>query len=205
MTAHEEPQDAPGGAGEAEVLDVVVLAGGRGRRLGGVSKADLRLGRARLLDHILADLADWDDPRVPLGRIVAVAPDSVDVPSGVLRILEEPPGGGPSAGIAAAVAALGSGQLVAVLTCDAPRAARALPLLLSALGPDGAAARADGFTEYLLGVYRFGPLARRVQEERGARDVSARRLLGPLALRGVDVGGLGRDIDTWADLEGLRD
>ncbi|MDX5399501.1 MAG: NTP transferase domain-containing protein, partial [Actinomycetes bacterium] len=66
-------------------LDVVVLAGGHGRRLGGVSKADLMLGRERLLDHILGDLARWDDPRITLGRVVVVAPDSVAVPAGVLR------------------------------------------------------------------------------------------------------------------------
>lgn len=193
------------GALDVGVLDVVVLAGGRGRRLGGVSKADVRLGRERLLDHILGDLARWDDPRIALGRVVVVAPDTVAVPSGVLRTLEDPPGGGPSAGIAAAVTTLGTGQLVGVVTCDAPRAARALPLLLDSLGPDGAAARADGFTEYLLGIYRFGPLARRVREEHGARDISARRLLSPLALTGVDVGHLGRDVDTWADLEQLQD
>jgi len=112
------------------ILDVVVLAGGRGRRLGGVSKADLVVGGARLLDHILGDLADWDHPGVTLGRTVVVAPDTVNVPDGVRRTLEEPPGGGPSAGVAAALAVLGKGDLVAVLTCDAPRYARALPLLL---------------------------------------------------------------------------
>lgn len=190
---------------DVRALDVVVLAGGHGRRLGGVSKADLMLGRERLLDHILGDLATWENPHATLGRVVVVAPDSVAVPSGVLRTLEDPPNGGPSAGIAAAVAALGAGQLVAVLTCDAPRAARALPLLLGSLGPDGAAACADGFTEYLLGVYRFGPLSRRVREEHGARDISARRLLAPLALHEVDVGQYGRDIDTWADLERMQD
>ena len=84
------------------ILDVVVLAGGRGRRLGGLSKADLVVGGARLLDHILGDLADWDHPAVTLGRTVVVAPDTVNVPDGVRRTLEEPPGGGPSAGVAAA-------------------------------------------------------------------------------------------------------
>ncbi len=117
------------GALDVGVLDVVVLAGGRGRRLGGVSKADVRLGRERLLDHILGDLATWDEPRVALGRVVVVAPDTVAVPSGVLRTLEDPPGGGPSAGIAAAVTTLGTGQLVGVRDRDA-RAAQALPLLL---------------------------------------------------------------------------
>jgi len=187
------------------ILDVVVLAGGRGRRLGGLSKADLVVGGARLLDHILGDLADWDHPAVTLGRTVVVAPDTVNVPDGVRRTLEEPPGGGPSAGVAAALAVLGKGDLVAVLTCDAPRSARALPLLLEALSDDvgGAAAARAGFTEYLLAIYRFDRLAARIRDERGARDISARRLLGPLAPVPVDVGDLGRDVDTWEDLAQL--
>lgn len=187
-----------------QVLDVVVLAGGGGRRLGGLSKADLPLRGRRLLDHILGDLAAWDHPGAALGRTVVVAPDSVPVPDGVLRTLEEPPGGGPMAGVAAALALLGDGDLVAVLTCDAPRSVRALPALLASLGPDGAVVRnRAGFIEYLLGVYRFEGLTRRIRAHGEARDVSARRLLAPLALTAVEVGDLDRDIDTWDDLAGF--
>lgn len=192
------------GPAPGEVLDVVVLAGGGGRRLGGVSKADLPLRGRRLLDHILGDLAAWDHPIVALGRTVVVAPDSVAVPDGVLRTLEDPPGGGPTAGVAAAMDLLGGGDLVAVLTCDAPRSVRALPALLAALGPDGAVVRnRSGFTEYLLGIYRFEGLVRRIREHGGARDTSARRLFGPLELTAVEVGDLDRDIDTWDDLAGF--
>lgn len=189
----------PGG-----VLDVVILAGGAGRRLGGVAKADLPLGDARLLDHILSDLAAWDDPRVRLGRIVVVAPETVEVPGGVLRTLEDPPGGGPAAGVAAALELLGAGDLVAVLTCDAPYSARALPQLMAALAAEGAVARnRAGFTEYLLGIYRFEPLIRRIGEA-SARDVSARRLFSPLSLTSVDVGDLAHDVDTWDDLAAIE-
>ena len=134
----------------AEALDVVILAGGAGERLGGVSKADLLLGGRRLLDHILDDLAAGR-AGVPLGRVVVVAPDSVAVPAGVSRTLEDPPGGGPAAGICAGLELLGDGALVAVLTCDAPRSARALPALLVAVagasggsGGSGGGAGVDG-------------------------------------------------------------
>jgi len=203
----------------AEALDVVILAGGAGERLGGVSKADLLLGGRRLLDHILDDLAAGR-AGMPLGRVVVVAPDSVAVPAGVSRTLEDPPGGGPAAGICAGLELLGDGALVAVLTCDAPRSARALPALLVAVagasggsggsgggaGVDGAVVRnAAGYDQYLLGIYRFAALRRRAREEHGARDVSARHLFAPLHLVTVDAGDLDRDVDTWADLATLEE
>jgi len=203
----------------AEALDVVILAGGAGERLGGVSKADLLLGGRRLLDHILDDLAAGR-AGVPLGRVVVVAPDSVAVPAGVSRTLEDPPGGGPAAGICAGLELLGDGALVAVPTCDAPRSARALPALLVAVagasggsggsgggaGVDGAVVRnAAGYDQYLLGIYRFAALRRRAREEHGARDVSARHLFAPLHLVTVDAGDLDRDVDTWADLATLEE
>lgn len=43
----------PGGVGGPGALDVLVLAGGTGRRLGGVSKPDVVARGARLLDHVL--------------------------------------------------------------------------------------------------------------------------------------------------------
>lgn len=193
-----------------EAFDVVILAGGTGERLGGVSKADLLLGGRRLLDHLLADLAALRAAGAPLGSIVVVAPDSVTVPDGVVRTLEDPPGGGPAAGIAAGLAVLDGSGLVAVLACDAPRSARALPVLLRALadggaGIDGAVVRnAAGFDQYLLGVYRAEGLRLRAGEETGARDISARRFFAPLRLVPVEAGDLDRDVDTWADLAAME-
>ena len=42
-----------GGVGTLSALDVLVLAGGTGRRLGGASKPDVVARGARLLDHVL--------------------------------------------------------------------------------------------------------------------------------------------------------
>lgn len=92
--------DASLDGGAAVAFDAVVLAGGTARRLDGVSKPDVELHGRRLLDHALAATAG-------ASRVVVVAPDSVEVPVGVLRTLEDPPYGGPVAGIAAGLMVLG--------------------------------------------------------------------------------------------------
>lgn len=143
--------DAGRGPGTVEVaFDAVVLAGGTARRLDGVSKPDVEVGGRRLLDHALAATTG-------ARRVVVVAPESVRVPPGVLRTLEDPPHGGPAAGIAAGLAALDAAggapdpagavtqppetgaPWVLVLACDVPFAASAVPRLLdtatSAPGP----------------------------------------------------------------------
>ncbi|WP_127128357.1 molybdenum cofactor guanylyltransferase [Georgenia sp. SYP-B2076] len=92
MTTARTPTTVP-------AFDAIVLAGGTARRLGGVSKPDVLLAGRRLLDHALAATTG-------AGRVVVVAPPSVEVPAGVARTLEDPPHGGPVAGIAAGLAAL---------------------------------------------------------------------------------------------------
>ncbi|UEJ82960.1 NTP transferase domain-containing protein [Brachybacterium halotolerans subsp. kimchii] len=145
--------------GSARPTALIVLGGGEGRRLGGVSKPDLLLGGRRLLDRVL-DAGSECAPRV------VVAPETVEVPSGVLRTLEDPPAGGPVAGIAAGLALLrgveaegdgsggGSGD-------GAERGAVAGDVLIVACDLPGAA----GF---------IGPLraARRDQEETRAAEAS---------------------------------
>ena len=48
--------DAPGGPDISGSIDVVVLAGGTGRRLDGATKPDVVARGARLLDHVLSGL-----------------------------------------------------------------------------------------------------------------------------------------------------
>lgn len=135
----------PSGPGR---LDVVVLAGGTARRLGGVSKPDVVVAGARLLDHVLGGLDAMRTEGLGLGRVCVVAPRSVRLPAGVLRALEDPPLGGPVAGVGAGLLALattvgpgapspagagGPAPLTALLACDAPASWQALPVLVSAL------------------------------------------------------------------------
>lgn len=89
------------------VLDVIVLAGGTGRRLGGACKPDVLVAGRRMLDHVLDGVAGLRGRGLPAGRVVVVAPQQVALPDGVLRALEDPPLGGPVAGVAAGLGALG--------------------------------------------------------------------------------------------------
>ena len=59
----------------------VILAGGRGERLGGVIKSELRVGGRRLLDRVLAALIQCHPILVAHGRLepqVLALPPSVD-------------------------------------------------------------------------------------------------------------------------------
>lgn len=188
-------------------FDAIVLAGGTASRLDGVSKPDVELAGRRLLDHTLAATAG-------AGRVVVVAPESVAVPDGVVRTLEDPPHGGPVAGLAAGLAALdghpaggtGTAPLLLVLSCDVPFVAGAVPRLLAAVGEgaDGACLRdASGYLQWLVAVYRTGALRGRLDasERRGS---SVRALVAPLRLTAVPARGQeAADVDTWADLDAL--
>jgi len=76
---------------------VILLAGGQGRRLGGVDKAALTVGSRTLLGHALA---------AARGRVIVLVGPPREVPRGVRQTREDPPGGGPAAGVAAGLAAL---------------------------------------------------------------------------------------------------
>lgn len=95
----------------------VIIAGGQGKRLGGVRKADLRIGGRRQLERVLAGLDGVARPILvatgPRGQRLALPDDCRDVPD------LESPLGGPLAGVAAAVAHLAktgnsSGLLVSI-------------------------------------------------------------------------------------------
>lgn len=184
----------------AEVaFDAIILAGGRGSRLGGVSKADLVVGGERLLDRVLRAVA---------GAATVVVVGRVAVPEGVLLTLEDPPGTGPAAGLVTGLDAVASpAPWTLVLACDLPGADAAVPALLAAAGggaegvPDGVClASGDGRPQWLLGLYRSDALRRAASDYGDPRDRSVRGLVRPLALATVpDAAGVGDDLDTWDD------
>lgn len=179
--------------------DAVILAGGAGERLGGVSKADLVVNGERLL-HIVLRAVSGARTRVLVGE--------VDVPFWVVRTMEEPPGSGPAAGVQAGLDAVTepTGWTV-LLACDQPGAEQAVSELLEAV--DEADAEADGFClvhedgrpQWLYGVYRTASLREAFARFDDAVGLSLRRLLADCTLRLVvptaaDV----TDIDTPEDL-----
>ena len=192
-------------------VDVVVLAGGTGRRLGGAVKPDVVARGARLLDHVLAGLERLRDRGLPFGHVCVVAPAEVDLPTGVLRALEDPPLGGPVAGIAAGLESLDqcgpTAGLIGLLTCDAPSSWRALPGLMEALhqsepGADGVCALDGDHVQYLLGLYHRRALATAAAPDGvPLRDTAVRRSLGRLRVTAIPVPhGVVRDLDTWAEV-----
>ena len=181
----------------SEPFDAVILAGGRGSRLGGVSKADLVVGGVRLLDRVLA---------AATGAATIVVVGRVGVPDGVLLTMEEPPGSGPAAGLVAGLEAIGSpaGRTL-VLACDLPDAPGAVAALhaAAAAAPDAEALcirNRDGGPEWLLGLYSTAALRRAADAYGDPSNRSVRGMLGPLKPVLVDPGDAsGHDLDTWAD------
>jgi molybdenum cofactor guanylyltransferase len=79
----------------------VILAGGRGERLGGTIKANLVVGGQRLLPLVAERLAGADDRLVAHGPH---APESLGIPRGFIAIPDLPTDyAGPLAGLAAAL------------------------------------------------------------------------------------------------------
>ncbi|MDQ4090592.1 MAG: nucleotidyltransferase family protein, partial [Actinomycetota bacterium] len=78
----------------------IVLAGGAGRRMGGVDKAALVVGGVPLLDRVLGAARPVCD------RLVVVGPERPTEVAGVTFVREDPPGGGPVPGVAAGLAAV---------------------------------------------------------------------------------------------------
>ncbi|WP_462417135.1 molybdenum cofactor guanylyltransferase [Kytococcus sp. Marseille-QA3725] len=198
------------------VHDAIVLAGGTGRRLGGVSKGDVELAGQRMLDRVLAAAA---------GARCTVVVGDPEVPAGVLRTVEDPPRSGPAAGIAAGLGALGEdaggddpSDWVLVLATDAPGLVRVVPGLLAAAdraeaeesaGEDGPHAGADGFApqdatghrQWLGAVYRRTALLRALDELGDPTDRPVKALVGRLDLRRADPADEHdvEDVDTWED------
>ena len=167
-----------------------MLTGGGSSRLGR-DKATTPVAGRRLIDRILAALP----PEVP---VVVVGPDPhVGRPVAVTR--EDPPGGGPAAGIAAGIA-VSSTPFVAVLAGDMPFAAPAL-LQLPRPAADAVVPRADGRAQPLCAWYR----TRALREASLAAGMSMRDLLARLAVEYVDVAADAFvDIDTAQDLHAAQ-
>jgi len=181
----------------------IILAGGRGSRLGGVHKPGLELGGRTLIARAAAAVRGGG-----CAPIVAVGPvmDDVDVDAWVR---EEPPFGGPAAGLGAGVRWFGpdAPAWVLVLAADLVRPEAVVQALAAAApGPDGAVlVDEDGQPQWLAARYRLAALRDAIQ---GADlvDSSLRRLVGRLDLARVAAPSTTTsDIDTWEDLEHARD
>lgn len=180
----------------------VVLAGGRGSRLGGIDKPGLHIGDRSLLDIAMDAVRDC--------QIVVVGP-ARQLPAGVIAARERPAGGGPASALAAGIAALPAlppGALVAVLAADLPAIdAATIGRLTAALAArevdaaDGAVLiDAEGRRQYLIGVWRLDRLQAAIARLADWHERPLRRLLEPL--RTVEIAALEQesaDVDTPQD------
>ena len=127
----------------------VILAGGAGRRMGGVDKAALMVGGVTLLDRVLGAARPVCD------QLVVVGPERPTAVAGVTFVVEDEPGGGPVPAVLAGLAAAPAAGRVLVLAADLPLlGTHHLRHLLAALGDADAVAAADqGGPNPLLAVY----------------------------------------------------
>jgi molybdopterin-guanine dinucleotide biosynthesis protein A len=184
-------------------FDAIVLAGGAGRRLGGVDKAAIDVGRMTLLDRALAAV---DGAR----SVVVVGPER-PLPVGVQITCEEPAGGGPVAAIEAGLAVV-TQPLVVVLACDMPlvgaqRVRRLIDVLVSAEHADTAVALyvERGRRQPLAAAYRVDPLREAMASLSPTHGRAVRDLVGLLTVAEIPAdAGSTADVDTWDDVARSR-
>jgi molybdopterin-guanine dinucleotide biosynthesis protein A len=190
---------------QASAFEVLIPAGGSGRRLGGVDKPMVEVGGQTLLDRVI-------EACVAFGPVTVVGPQR-PTRRPVRWIREDPPGGGPVAAIAAGLAVC-SHDWVGVFAADLPflDASTVHSLwttLAEAAGPyDGAlVVDADGRDQWLAAIYRRDSLLAKLAEQGAARidGLPLRRLVENLRLlRVVEAGRAAFDCDTWEDVAAAR-
>lgn len=191
-------------------IAAVILAGGKGERLGGVNKALIEVGGMTLLERALAVTADCD------ARFLSVGPEDWAGGGDIEHITDlETDYAGPLAGVAAAVDRLTKDappNVLFSLAVDTPLfprdfVARALPLLKTSSAVLSSYAGQDYPTNAL---WRFEHIATLASDVRaGTAPRSLKRLAeGPGAAR-LDYAGLTpsdpfRNANTPEDLAFLR-
>jgi molybdopterin-guanine dinucleotide biosynthesis protein A len=177
----------------------VILAGGTAVRMDGVDKAGVEYAGRTLLEHALAAVCGAVE--------VVVVGDPVPTSMPATFVREDPPQGGPAAGLLAGRdALLAEPAYLAVLAVDMPRvtADTFQRLLDAAEGRDGAFLSDASGRRALAGVLDLAALDRVRPGE--ASGLPLQRLLAPLDLAAVPGRpGEARDVDTWADLRELRE
>ena len=181
-------------------IDAVVLAGGAASRLGGADKAMVDVAGSPLLSHVLAALAT-----AGVDRPIVVGPRRTLGGPQPRWCREDPPGGGPVAGLAAALPLL-TGEIVLVLGTDLPSIGPALRPLSDACAGRRVAVLVDGSGRfnYVAAAWPRTMLAAALSGApaagRSLRSVYAGLEVVPVA----DAGDWSTDCDTWADVEQAR-
>ncbi|MFE4501190.1 NTP transferase domain-containing protein [Rhodococcus sp. NPDC056743] len=186
----------------------LILAGGRGTRMGGVDKPGLVVRGRRLLDIALAATAH-------LGTTVVVGPHRDDLDAGVVQTQESPIGTGPVSALWAGlhVIDLPEDAVVVVLAADLPQISRGVvDALVDTLDSESranlvaCAVDENNRTQFLLSAWIFHELRDRIaalREHDGLDNQPMKKLLTQ-GFSTLQVSGTA-DCDTPEDLERARD
>lgn len=188
--------------GSDETVDVIVLAGGRARRMGGVDKPALTVGGRSLLTRAL------DATATTARHVVVVGPHRAELDNRILQTREQPEGSGPVAAIAAGLAVLPqpAADVVVVLAADLPFVDEAaVRSVVTELKSNSAtfAVDASGRIQYLFGAWRGVELRRRLDALPDTADRAVRSIV-PGDSGETPVSTVG-DCDTPADLAAARE
>jgi len=172
--------------------------------MGGIDKASIEVGDVTLLERALAATMSALE--------VVVVGHQVPTTRPVTWTLEDPPAGGPAAGLLAGLDRfLRTPDLVAVLAVDMPRVnAGTVARLTWAVEGDEACdgallVDASGRRQTLAAVYRVSALTAAAPPYEDRHGLPVHRLVGGLRLVEVPaVGDETRDVDTWTDLRDLQ-
>lgn len=183
---------------ESRAGSIIVLSGGTSSRFG-ADKSQAILGHQQLIHHILAGVPKEFE-------IIIVGADPLFTPASYRCVQESPAGGGPVAGIAAALE-LCESEIVGVLATDMPFAGAHMIHLLSAItSHDDAIMFVDskGFKQPLAALYRREALENALSTIGNPHGASMRTLISHLKIHEVqmspEIEMAMIDIDTPHDL-----
>jgi molybdopterin-guanine dinucleotide biosynthesis protein A len=183
---------------ESRAGSIIVLSGGTSSRFG-ADKSQAILGHQQLIHHILAGIPKEFE-------IIIVGADPLFTPASYRCVQESPAGGGPVAGIAAALE-LCESEIVGVLATDMPFAGAHMIHLLSAMTSyDDAIMFVDskGFKQPLAALYRREALENALSTIGNSHGASMRTLISHLKIHEVqmspEIEKAMIDIDTPHDL-----
>lgn len=187
------------------LLAAIILAGGTSKRMGTDKLSMRREGRS-----VLQTVIDEARPHAETVMVVGHIRDEIE---NVAWTMEDPPGGGPLAGLHAALTTLrssgfapGHGSWIALLAGDAPRGPRAIPDLLIAATREahqGAlVVDATGRDHPLCAVYDVAATTTALANARSINGGSMRSLTEDLTMaRIADRWDASADLDTPADAQ----
>ena len=183
---------------ESKAGSIIVLSGGTSSRFG-ADKSQAILGHQQLIHHILTGIPKEFE-------IIVVGADPLFTPASYRCVQESPAGGGPVAGIAAALE-LCESEIVGVLATDMPFAGAHMIHLLSAMtSHDDALMYVDsqGYKQPLAALYRREALESALSKIGNPHGASMRTLISHLNIREIqmspEIEKAMIDVDTPHDL-----